>query len=214
MTISSVLCVCLIFMLVATTALAGDDTIILANVEQNLPRKEIKAALPPLITERYEYYDINGSCENDLLRDLRKKGVAWDDGKKYESVTSWHVKWNYSHTQDTHTCSADSFQVTVDIIFRYPKWTQIEDAPQMLADKWDDYMNHLLVHENGHRDMAVEAAADLSRAVSDLSPAQTCAELDRAVRILSRTRMNKLNDDERHYDEATNHGATQGAIFP
>jgi predicted secreted Zn-dependent protease len=208
------LVVCFIFVMVAATALAGDDTVIVASVEKNLPLQKKIVALAPLVTERYEYYDIHGSCENDLLRELKQKGIAWGDGKKYESVTSWHVKWNYGYTADAQTCSADSYQVTVDIVFRYPKWTPMENAPRSLADKWDNYMKHLIVHENEHRDMALAAAAELSHAVSEIPPAKTCTELDRVVRNLSRARMNKLNDDERHYDEATNHGATQGAIFP
>ncbi|MGE5173859.1 MAG: DUF922 domain-containing protein [Betaproteobacteria bacterium] len=205
--------VCLIFAMVAVRASACDDSFIVASVEKNLPLQKKTVALPPLVTERYEYYDVHGSCENDVLCDLRRKGITWEDGKKYESVTSWHVKWNYGYNTGTQTCSADSFQVIVDIVFRYPKWTGTEDAPRTLAEKWDYYIKKLIMHENGHRDMAVEAAAELSRAVSEMPPAQTCTELDRAVRILSRTRMNKLNDDERHYDEATNHGATQGAVF-
>ncbi len=211
---SSVLGVCLLFTMVSATALAGDNTIILASVDRNLSRKEITVTLPPLVTERYEYYDINGSSENDLLREMRRKGVAGDDGKRYEANTSWHVKWNYDHTSDTESCSAESFQVTIEIVFRYPKWTRMADAPQALSDKWDNYMKRLIVHENGHRDMVLEAADELSRVVSEIPPAQTCAQLDQEVRRLSRTRMYKLNDDERYYDEATNHGATQGAIFP
>jgi len=206
--------VCIILVIAAVTALAGDDTVIVASVEKNLPLQGKNVALPPLVTERYEYYDVHGSCESDLQCELKKKGVAWGDGKRYESLTSWYVSWKYGYINDTQTCSADSFHVTVDIVFRYPKWMQTEDAPRPLADKWDNYMKHLIVHENGHRDMAVEAATDLTRTVSEMSPAHTCAEVDRAVRILSRARMNKLNDDERHYDEATHHGATQGAIFP
>ncbi|HUI44459.1 MAG TPA: DUF922 domain-containing protein [Nitrospirota bacterium] len=214
MKILAVLVVCLIFAMVTTTALAGDNTVIVASAEKNLPLRKRTVVLPPLVTERYEYYNVQGSCENDLLCELKRKGIAGGDGKKYESITSWHVRWNYGYTNDAQTCSANSFQVTVDIVFRYPKWMQTGDAPRALTDKWYNYMKNLIVHENGHRDMAVEAAADLTRTVSELSPAQTCAEVDRTVRILSRARMNKLNDDERHYDEATNHGAAQGAIFP
>lgn len=214
MKISSSLIACIIFTIVATNALAGDNPVILANVEKKLPHSDITVTLPPLVTERYEYYDINGSCENELIREMRRKGVTGEDGRKYEANTSWHVKWNYDHTRGTQSCSADSFQVTIEIVFRYPRWTRMEDAPQALADKWDNYMKRLVVHENGHREMVLEAAAELSRAVSDMPPTQTCADLDRAVRFMSRTRMNKLNDDERHYDEATSHGATQGAIFP
>ncbi len=204
---------CLVCVMMAATASAGDKAVMVASVSKNLPVGKKSTTLPPSVTEQYEYYDVQGSCENDLIRDLGKKGIPWDDGKRYESVTSWHVKWHYGYSADSQACSADGFQVNVDIVFRYPRWLRTEHAPLTLAEKWSSYMENLIVHENEHRDMAVEAAEDLSRVISEMPPATTCSDLDRAVRALSHERMKKLNDDERHYDEATNHGATQGAIF-
>jgi predicted secreted Zn-dependent protease len=81
-------------------------------------------------------------------------------------------------------------------------------------EKWDRYLNNLITHENGHRDMVVDAANDLSRAVVQLSPAPTCADLDRNVRALFRKRMEIMNEDQREYDKTTKHGTTQGAVFP
>jgi predicted secreted Zn-dependent protease len=124
------------------------------------------------------------------------------------------VKLDYGYDRAPRACTADSIRVTIAINIRYPKWVRTDDAPQPLVEKWDGYMKNLIMHENGHRDMAVEAAAELSRAVAALPPASSCAELDRDVRALSRERMEKLNADEKGYDETTSHGKTQGAVFP
>ena len=145
---------------------------------------------------------------------MSEKGCRWDDGKKYDSLTSWHVKWDYGYDRAPQACTPASFRATVEIIFRYPEWVRTDGAPQPLVAKWDSYMKNLINHENGHRDMAVQAAAELSRAVAELPPASNCAELDREVRELCRLRMKKLKENEYEYDAATNHGLTQGAIFP
>lgn len=137
-----------------------------------------------------------------------------NDGKRYDSVTTWNVKWHYGYDRGPQTCSAESFKTSIDITFRFPKWVRDDGASQSLVDKWDCYMKNLVMHENGHRDMAVEAAEELARAVAAMPPASSCSELDRRVRALHKERMQKLNADEKKYDADTNHGHTQGAVFP
>lgn len=197
----------------AATTFAAEDRVNIAGIERDQTFWKNKV-LPPAVTEKYEYYEVCGSCEKTLQCDLRQKCVTWKDGHKYDSLTSWDVKWDHGYDRTSETCAVDSFKPIVEITFRYPKWKRTDDAPPPLVEKWDRYLKNLIIHENGHRDMAVEAAAELSHAVSQLSPAPTCAELDRNVRTLFRAHMKKMNTDQREYDETTMHGATQGAVFP
>jgi predicted secreted Zn-dependent protease len=130
-------------------------------------------------------------------------------------VTNWKVKWDYSHSQAApETCTAESFVVTVDIIYRLPKWVRTGEVSQTLVEKWDRYMENLMMHEKGHRDRAVAAAEELTRMIAELPPARTCAELDRVVNTLCRTRLDKLIEDQKTYDADTCHGVLQGAEFP
>ena len=145
---------------------------------------------------------------------MTRKGVAWSDGKKYDSVTSWHVEWGYEHYETMQSCSAEAFQASVEITMRYPRWIRFDDVPQELMAKWEGYMTNLVLHEEGHRDMVMEAVEDITRAVAKLPTAPTCAELDRLVKSLCHDRMAKLNDEAKEYDAATQHGAEQGAVFP
>ena len=205
---------CLLLLTMAAAAFAGEDRPMVANLAKDPVPWKKNIVAPPLVTEKYDYYEVGGSSEKDLRCEMSQKCIKWNDGKKYDSVTSWKVKWDYGYDRAPQTCSADSFRVTVAITFRYPKWGRPSDAPQQLVDKWDSYMKNLIAHENGHRDMAVEAAADLSRAVAELPTASTCSELDRQVQMMYRARMMKLKEDEVEYDTATNHGYKQGAVFP
>ncbi len=199
-------------LLLPAVASAGDNVTV-ASIDRSSASR-LQHLAQPVVTEKYEYYTIEGNCEKDLRSQMRQKGVAWADGMTYDSVTSWHVTWDYGYDQSPLGCSTDNFRVFVDISFRYPKWTPGKDAPQTLVHKWDDYVRHLEDHENGHRDLAVEAALELSRAVAALPPVHTCAEIDHYVKALCRERMTMLNDEEKEYDAATHHGSKQGALFP
>ncbi len=200
-------------MIPAAAASAADGTVTIASLDKSAADR-IQHMAQPLVTEKYEYYDIKGNCEKDLRSQMRRKGVNWSDGMTYDSMTSWHVKWDYDYDRTPRGCSTEGFRVIVDITFLYPKWTPEGGAPEALVEKWGGYIKHLEDHENGHRDLAVEAAVQLSRAVAALPPVHTCAEVDHYVKALCRERMDMLNDEEKTYDETTVHGSKQGALFP
>lgn len=185
-----------------------------ASSETAVPGAEEGSCLPPKVTETFEYYEITGECEADLRRQMKQKGVLWRDGRRYDALTDWELKWDYGYIRSQGSCSVDSFSVDVDIVYRYPTWTAGENAPVDLVFKWGDYFQKLVDHEALHRYQVVEAAAELSRAVSQLPPAATCAELDYAIQCLCNEKIRLLHEDQERYDAVSGHGAAQGAVFP
>jgi predicted secreted Zn-dependent protease len=201
----------LLFLFVATTAFAAEDRIELASIDKE---HSLRKYHPPKVIEKNEYYEIRGKSEKGLRNQMCQNGCTWDDGRKYDSVTSWYWTWDYGSDRASQTCSTDDFSVTLEITIRYPKWVRTGEAPQPLVDKWDGYMKNLTMHEQGHRDRVVDAAAEFSRAVARLPRALSCGERDRQVRALSSEIMAQLNTAQQEYDSDTSHGATQGALFP
>ncbi len=170
--------------------------------------------LEPVQNQRYEYYEICGCSEKDLQCDLSVKAIRCDDGKKYDSVTNWKITWKYSYHRAANSCATTAFTAIVDITFRLPNWARDSKATQQLSDKWDRYIQNILVHEQGHRDRAIAAAVELTRSIADLPPARTCSGLDREVDRIARGRLAKLLEEQTEYDKATNHGRSQGVFFP
>ncbi len=204
----------LLLIAAAATTFAADGRFDVASIDKDIRPGIQNRVVTPLVTEKYEYYEIRGNSEKELRDQMCRNGYTFNDGERYDSVTSWRWKIDYGYDCTPRACTPDSFKVALVIIYRYPKWVHTDGAPQPLVDKWDGYMKNLITHEKGHRDMAVEAAAELSRAVAALPPAASCAEFDREVRALGHERMKKLNADQKSYDETTGHGKTQGAVFP
>ncbi len=204
----------ILFVTTAITAFAGQEGVGVENSKKDRGLLKENTIVPPLLTEKYEYHEVFGNCEKDVQCEMLQKAIRWKDGKKYDSVTSWKVKWDYAYNRDSQACFADSFKVSIEITFRLPKWVCKGKAPQSLVDKWDSYIKNLIAHENGHRDIALKAADELGRTIAELPPASTCADLDREVQALSRERIKRLDEDQKIYDADTNHGFTQGAVFP
>jgi len=204
----------LLLLFVAAASFAGEGKADQTPIGQKVLFQSKSSIIPPVVTEKYEYYDVCGICEKDLQCDLKQKCITWNDGKKYDSVTSWKINWDYGHNNIANTCKADSFTVNLEVIFRLPKWVRTDEAPKALVAKWDTFVKNLLIHEKGHRDLAIAAAAELVRSVAELPPALTCTDLDKKVQAMSRMSMKKLAEEEKKYDITTEHGQTQGAIFP
>lgn len=200
--------------LTALPAFAADGQVNIASVDRDLYRIRERVVLAPVVSEKHEFYEITGWGAKVLRDQINRQGITWSDGKKYDSVTRWRVTWDYEHDRSPQSCNAEAFQATAEITIRYPKWVPTDDAPQELLDKWERYLASLIEHEQGHRDMVVEAVEELTRAVAQLPSEPTCAELDRKVRSVCHERMAKLNDGAKEYDEVTRHGLSQGAVFP
>ncbi len=205
------------FLLLMTTAAAGaapDNGSAIANVGHRASRHVEERAVPPLVKEEFEYYDIRGDSEQELRSQMCRNGCRWRDGKIYDSVTNWHVTWDYDYDRTPGRCAAASFRTSVDITYRLPRWVRTGGAPRQLVNKWNRYLDRLMLHEKGHRDLAVRAAVELSGAVAALPPAPDCSEIDHEIRDLSRERLRKLKTESDAYDTTTLHGVTQGAVFP
>lgn len=199
--------------LFAVTALGMENPLTVANIDKNNQQQSQHVA-NPIVTEQYIYYEIKGNNEKELRTQMTLNGTSWDDGKTYDSVTSWNIDWDYGYKNTPNGCSIDAFKTKLKITFRYPKWVENNDAPQTLVARWDDYMKKLTVHENGHRDMAVKAAEEINRAAAALPARSSCAEIDREVRDVGFAIAERLNTDQKEYDAITRHGSTQGAVFP
>ncbi len=172
------------------------------------------AVLPPFVSERYEYHEVCGCCEKDLQCAMSHNAIRWKDGDAYDSITNWKVKWDYTYDRDAASCRTKSFRVRLDVTIHLPKWTCAGHAPEALTKKWESYIANLTLHEQGHRDKALTAAEDLTRAVADMPPPASCSELDRKVEKLCNDRMKQLDKEQEAYDAETEHGQVRGVAFP
>lgn len=164
------------------------------------------------IAGREQYYDIDGSSAGALRDQIRRLGPKDESGSARDALTVWDLESAYHLVGDTTGCALSDVQVTLNVTVTLPRWKPPPTAPARLSDSWRTYLEHVKLHEAGHRSIAQRYARQLFTALSGLRAA-TCAELDglvsrRAEEILAEGRARN-----RAYDVETKHGQTQGVVL-
>jgi predicted secreted Zn-dependent protease len=104
--------------------------------------------------------------------------------------------------------------VGVKIVFTYPQWLKPDNPDSNLESKWTRYIEALKNHESGHRDIAIRAAQEIMDTLYNLAKTNNCIEQSQRVTTLGNNIIDKYKQEEIKYDNLTNHGNSQGAVFP
>lgn len=168
----------------------------------------------PAVKETYEYYEIRGLTEKELLQHMNASGITGADGKNYYAYTNWYVRWNYTFSSTPGSCSIAIVATDVAASYKLPKWVSYEDAPADLKNKWGRFIQNLELHEYGHKDIGVQAAKEIERSIAALKARTSCKELGLAANSLGQQILETAKLAEADYDARTRHGRTQGANFP
>ncbi len=172
------------------------------------------AGASPTVTVTTETYDIYGATAQELRDQMVLFGVTWKDGKKYDALTTWITRWHYTWESGIHHCEISGVETSVEVLFRLPKWVNKAESPPALRHRWERYMKALQMHENGHKDIGIAAAADIEAAIARMPAERTCEALELAANALGESILETYRALETDYDRHTGHGQTQGAVFP
>jgi predicted secreted Zn-dependent protease len=172
------------------------------------------AARGPKVQTKYEYYEVGGESAEDVRHMMNRRGVRWKDGKTYDAVTRWHVRWTYRYERTDGRCRVSEVTTYVDVVIRLPLWNAGDDISPALRNRWDAYFSALHRHELGHRRFGIDAAEEIEEAISRLDPQLDCADLEAVANELGKRILERYRREEIAYDRNTRHGYTQGAVFP
>jgi predicted secreted Zn-dependent protease len=153
------------------------------------------------------YYDITGTTESELRNsiDSKRPKDPFDGNRPVDSYTDWYFSWNWQG-YGTDTCDLSTAVVAYKIKVKVPRWETPSDVSPELIAKWEEYMQKLALHEQGHVDNIVNNYLDVKTAIQGA----TCTTAEAAAQAM----LVQLRKFDSSYDLETKHGATQGAIFP
>jgi predicted secreted Zn-dependent protease len=157
------------------------------------------------------YYQIYAYTKNDIYDQINTCGPIVDE-QAYFGLAKSYLNWTYNYTYVGDSCNVKDVAVGVHTEIYYPKLEVLSGGESGLAAKWDDYIPKLVLHEEGHRDNAINAGNQILSAVSAL-PTLSCASMQEQVNNTADNIMTNYNATDASYDDSTNHGQTQGADF-
>jgi predicted secreted Zn-dependent protease len=196
----------------ATTVLLENTQTVRTRSDSDAPAPEAPSDIT--ITVDYAYYHIAGSSAEELRAQMSEFGPTNDSGERHDARTNWSVRWSYPFSREDGGCTPGPIKVTVDTTFVLPQWDVPSNAAEELVDRWNTYMATLQLHENGHKEIAIEAGREILLSMDALPPYTSCGALEQAADALGERILDRFREEEFNYDKTTDHGATQGARFP
>lgn len=166
-----------------------------------------------VLEERTEtaYYDVHGGTPYALASSLASRGPK-HGGERYFGMTEWTLRASYGRRARSGACRLTDVAVHLDVEISLPRWRGGHDADALKAD-WDEFVGALDAHEQGHRTLAVEAADAVRAALVELERGD-CRTLWRDAEATMIAVMAEYDERHRAYDLYTNHGYTQGVVWP
>jgi predicted secreted Zn-dependent protease len=161
----------------------------------------------------YVYYDVAGESAEDLSATMNRIGPIDVDGKRHHGLTKWNLTWKDTYEAADGSCRLTSFNVALEITIMLPRWAGYDRGSRRLKAAWDKYVAALRIHENGHRDIDQAAADAIEKELGAITARSTCAELQTLIDTTAGGLTDRAHLQNRQYDEATDHGRTQGATL-
>ncbi len=164
------------------------------------------------VVRKTNYYAMTGSSLRHIQESLQKTR-PWKDNSGRDALTEWYVQWHASYTASGGTCQCSSFTTTTTITITLPRWIPPTNTPPEVRAAWAKYIAALEVHETGHADLAIAAAAEMHKRVNEIGSDLDCITLRTRVQNECQAVLDSHRAQEKDYDRRTRHGATQGATF-
>lgn len=171
------------------------------------------AMAEPVVTERYTYYGIEGDTLEALIRQKEEYGVKWKDGKTYGAYTHPTIGWDFKFQPGVDGCRITQVTTKVEIEYIMPEWLNKDKAPQALRAKWERYYTALRDHEVWHKKLAVRTASLIEAKFQDLPRFPDCITLQAEAERIGKAILVAGKHAQAKFDEATDHGRTQGAVL-
>jgi predicted secreted Zn-dependent protease len=169
----------------------------------------------PAIEDTIQYHDVEGDTAAELLASLKRVSYAKPSGETFAAAnTKWRLRWNISVHPTKGGCTLESATTALEVEMNLPRWTPPTGARPGLVKSWDTFTAAVRKHEDGHRDIAIDAVREVDRRLQGTRTARSCDALRKNLSRIAESVVRKYRAKDDSYDVTTMHGRTQGVVFP
>jgi predicted secreted Zn-dependent protease len=170
-------------------------------------------SVPGLRIDAHEsFYQIEGASARELHRAMVERGPALHGVALYAS-NEWRVDWEVRNANPGRRSCRPDARVVLFLRTVLPRWDPPTDAPDSLVRAWRRFEAAVLIHENGHRDLGVRAGKAVWSALRNALRAG-CSVSSEDLTQAAATALQRYHELSQQYDVDTEHGRTQGVVWP
>lgn len=117
---------------------------------------------------REEYYEVTEATLTEVVRQLNRMHLQGPGAPPSQGLTRYHIRPEWTARARGGQCRVQNVAVFVDVTITLPRWPSVFDRPQGEREAWGSIDRAIREHEYAHKDLVVEAAADLLEELSGL----------------------------------------------
>jgi predicted secreted Zn-dependent protease len=162
-------------------------------------------------------YTVTGKTANELSRSLDAQAISdpHEPRSKYYALVEWYVGYDPPQLKQTaRGCELDRANVTIVLTMTLPALTTRQGIASDVLSRWDTFLANTITHEKGHVTRALDGVRNLQRDFGNLPPQSDCRMMDIRIRDVFKKNFDQIDRVNVQYDDETDHGVTQGAVFP
>jgi predicted secreted Zn-dependent protease len=167
--------------------------------------------LPNYVSETSDivWYPISGATLNDLQSQMRDLGPRDQEGA-HAGYTRNSTYWHVTFRNNGGNCWMSAVQVTAFDTVTLPTWAPPPRADPAMVAEWSRFVTMLGRHEEGHRQIAIDGASEIARALAALSSRASCDQLLADANAQGHAILASTRQRQKAYDAETNHGLRRG----
>lgn len=160
-------------------------------------------------------YTVTGKTINEISKSLEANTMPDpnEPGSRYYALTRWQLAGDWAMRSSSRGCEVVDGKVSVAITVTLPALVT-PNVPSDVRQRFETFMEKTVLHESDHVAITLHGAREYQRALSHHPPAPNCEVLQLQLKALFRQNFDEINRANREYDAKTQHGRTQGAVFP
>jgi len=165
------------------------------------------------VTEAFDLatYEVAQRAGETLLGALNRHSPIRRGGQVFHGYTRWNIRWNFRwDTNVQGRCAITEVKTALSVYMQLPA---LDESTARRRTEFDDYLPALRLHEEGHRQIATQAARRIDQAIFSLQPMRSCQALETEANRRGYEILNAANAKDDAYDVDTKHGCTQGACL-
>ncbi len=161
-------------------------------------------------------YPVVGATLSELSKSLNAQAQpdSNDATGQYYARTQWYLSGRWFTQPTARGCEVESGSVTLAMTMTLPALSASVGMSPQVSDRWNTFVNNTITHETGHVTRNLQSSRDYQRDLGNFPPAPDCARLKSQLNDLFNRATAAIRQVNIDYDAQTQHGATQGAVFP
>lgn len=172
----------------------------------------LSLAEPEVVTS-FKYYSVNlhsVKSKRDVSIALSRASPILDNKVRYLGRANWKASWKYKWREKDGSCFIRDVTTKVKILYTMPKALSLPRS-KGLRDSYSSFYKALMLHEKGHRDIAVRGAKAIEVQLGKMKRKGDCSKIAKSANAKAHEILRIYKAANRAYDLRTEHGRTQGA---